>query len=366
MLKKRIIAFLAAAAITAALTLGITAAFPTVFTAGSIEEGLCYEATGIRPDAVVVAVDGNTASADFYYYMLTYACANMDSVMRYYTGSGIVWDMELSDGKTVGELVREEALTYIKQQLVIENLAEQYGVSLSESDLAELAEVRAQTVEALGGEEAYLAEIAKLGLREETYERIMTGNYLYNDLLALYHTPGSKLYVEDAVLMNYASELGYITADHILLSTLDENRQPHDEETAAQKRAQAEELLARLQTCGGDVSELFAQLADEYSEDPGRAYYPDGYTFTEGEMTEVFDTAAREIAEGEFSQIVESEFGFHIILRKPLDASASELVRDGYFDRLVMEAVDGAKLTASAALDAVDPQSAYEALLAAQ
>ena len=366
MLKKRITAFLAAAAITAALTLGITAAFPTVFTAGSIEEGLCYEATGIRPDAVVVAVDGNTASADFYYYMLTYACANMDSVMRYYTGSGIVWDMELSDGKTVGELVREEALTYIKQQLVIENLAEQYGVSLSESDLAELAEVRAQTVEALGGEEAYLAEIAKLGLREETYERIMTGNYLYNDLLALYHTPGSKLYVEDAVLMNYASELGYITADHILLSTLDENRQPLDEETAAQKRAQAEDLLARLQTCGGDVSELFAQLADEYSEDPGRAYYPGGYTFTEGEMAEAFDTAAREIAEGEFSQIVESEFGFHIILRKPLDASASELVRDGYFDRLVMEAVDGAKLTASSALDAVDPQSAYEALLAAQ
>ena len=83
-------------------------------------------------------------------------------------------------------------------------------------------------------------------------------------------------------------------------------------------------------------------------------------------MTEAFDTAAREIAEGEFSQIVESEFGFHIILRKPLDASASELVRDGYFDRLVMEAVDGAKLTASSALDAVDPQSAYEALLAAQ
>ena len=168
------------------------------------------------------------------------------------------------------------------------------------------------------------------------------------------------------MLLNYASELGYITADHILLSTLDENSQPLDEETAAQKRAQAEELLARLQTCSGDVSELFAQLADEYSEDPGRAYYPGGYTFTEGEMTEAFDTAAREIAEGEFSQIVESEFGFHIILRKPLDASASELVRDGYFDRLVMEAVDGAKLTASSALDAVDPQSAYEALLAAQ
>lgn len=365
MLKKRIVAFLAAAALTAALTLAITAAFPKMFTDGTIREGLCYEATGICPDAVVAAVDGNQASADFYYYMLGSACSNMDSVMRYYTGSGISWDMELGDGQTVRELVKEEALNYIGQQLTVENMAKKYGVSLSEDAVAEIAEIRAQTVEALGGEENYLAEVARLGLREETYDRIMEENYLYQELLALYRTPGSKLYPDDAVLMRGAAEQGYITADHILISTLDENRQPLDEATAAQKKELAEKLLAQLQSGDGSY-EMFAALADAYSEDPGRLSNPAGYTFTAGQMVDEFDTAARALAEGGMSGIVESAYGYHIIYRCPLSADAAELVRGGYFEQLMTDAVSEAKLAVSPALDAVDPQSAYEALVNAQ
>ena len=58
MLKKRIIAFALSAAIGAALAFGITAAFPSGFTDGSIREGLCYATTGVCPDTVVAAVDG--------------------------------------------------------------------------------------------------------------------------------------------------------------------------------------------------------------------------------------------------------------------------------------------------------------------
>ena len=52
-----------------------------------------------------------------------------------------------------------------------------------------------------------------------------------------------------------------------------------------------------------------AELADEYSEDPGRESYPTGYTFTTGSMVQEFEDAAYALSEGEVSEVVESSLG---------------------------------------------------------
>ena len=64
--------------------------------------------------------------------------------------------------------------------------------------------------------------------------------------------------------------------------------------------------------------ELFGRLADEYSEDPGRQTNPDGYIFTPGTMVQEFESATEALKYGEISGIVESDYGYHIILRKDL------------------------------------------------
>lgn len=232
-----------------------------------------------------------------------------------------------------------------------------------------MAESDQSYIDQYGSEEAFEAEIAKLGMRRETYDRVARSNYLYQNLYELYNTEGSALYASDEDLAVYAAEQGYITADHILLATKDMTTgEALTDEQKAEKKALAEELVEKLNSyTGDDIASYFAELADEYSEDPGRETYPTGHTFTTGSMVQEFEDAAYALSEGEVSEVVESSFGYHILLRLPLDkAAAADEVRDEYFSNFIAEQMDSAVIATSEDYDKLDPQTIYEAIVAAQ
>lgn len=364
MWNNRIVSALLAVALTAAVTSSLYLAGVPLLPreAGA---GVAYEAAGVPDGETVASVDGNNAPAELYTFWLGSECANLE---RYY-GIDVAsnWDMEIEGGKTLRDFIHEDTMTAIKQQLVLENLAARYGVTLSAEDESELAAQRASYVEQFGGEEGYAAELAKLGISEAGFDRLSRTDYLYKALHDLSVTPGSALYADDTTLAAYAAEQGYITADHILLMTLDpQTREPLDEAAREEKRQQAEDLLWQLRD-SRDPAALFQELADQYSEDTGRAMYPDGYTFTRGTMVDEFDAAARALEEGEYSDVVESPYGYHIILRKPLDTGeAVNAVRDDYFDAFFLKELDAAELKTAPALERMEPAAIYDALKAAQ
>lgn len=372
MIKKRLLSFLGAAAITAALTFAVVSLSPSNgFTSGTMQEGLCYEATGVAPDAIVASLNGNGASADLVAYWIGYDVSYLNSYMQYYTGSSINWDDTLSDGMSVADYVKASVLSSVKQHLVLENLANKYGVTLTEGQESAMADSDQTYIDQYGSEEAFEEEIAKLGMRRETYDRVARSNYLYQNLYELYNTEGSALYASDEDLAVYAADQNYITADHILLSTKDlTTGEALTDEEKAEKKALAEEIKQKLDACEGDIDELtalFQELADQYSEDPGRETYPTGYTFTTGSMVQEFEDAAYALSEGEVSEVVESSLGYHILLRLPLDkAAAADEVREEYFTNFIAEQVDAAAMATSADYDKLDPQTIYEAILAAQ
>lgn len=372
MIKKRLLSFLGAAAITAALTFTVVSLSPSNgFTSGTMQEGLCYEATGVAPDAIVASLNGNGASADLVAYWIGYDVSYLNSYMQYYTGSSINWDDTLSDGMSVADYVKASVLSSVKQHLVLENLANKYGVTLTEGQESAMADSDQTYIDQYGSEEAFEEEIAKLGMRRETYDRVARSNYLYQNLYELYNTEGSALYASDEDLAVYAADQNYITADHILLSTKDlTTGEALTDEQKAEKKALAEEIKQKLDACEGDIDELtalFQELADQYSEDPGRETYPTGYTFTTGSMVQEFEDAAYALSEGEVSEVVESSLGYHILLRLPLDkAAAADEVREEYFTNFIAEQVDAAAMATSADYDKLDPQTIYEAILAAQ
>ncbi len=372
MIKKRLLSFLGAAAITAALTFAVVSLSPSNgFTSGTMQEGLCYEATGVAPDAIVASVAGNGASADLIAYWIGYDVSYLDSYMQYYTGSSLDWDYTLSDGTNITDYIKSNVYSSVKQHLVLENLAHKYGVTLTEGQESAMADSDQTYIDQYGSEEAFEAEIAKLGMRRETYDRVARSNYLYQNLYQLYNTEGSALYASDEDLAVYAADQNYITADHILLSTKDlTTGEALTDEQKAEKKALAEEIKQKLDACEGDIDELtalFQELADQYSEDPGRETYPTGYTFTTGSMVQEFEDAAYALSEGEVSEVVESSFGYHILLRLPLDKSAAaDEVREEYFTNFIAEQVDAAAMATSADYDKLDPQALYEAIVAAQ
>ncbi len=372
MIKKRLLSFLGAAAITAALTFAVVSLSPSNgFTSGTMQEGLCYEATGVAPDAIVASLNGNGASADLVAYWIGYDVSYLDSYMQYYTGSSLDWDYTLSDGTNITDYIKSNVYSSVKQHLVLENLANKYGVTLTEGQESAMADSDQTYIDQYGSEEAFEEEIAKLGMRRETYDRVARSNYLYQNLYQLYNTEGSALYASDEDLAVYAANQNYITADHILLSTKDlTTGEALTDEQKAEKKALAEEIKQKLDACEGDIDELtalFQELADQYSEDPGRETYPTGYTFTTGSMVQEFEDAAYALSEGEVSEVVESSFGYHILLRLPLDKSAAaDEVREEYFTNFIAEQVDAATMATSADYDKLDPQALYEAIVAAQ
>ena len=94
------------------------------------------------------------------------------------------------------------------------------------------------------------------------------------------------------------------SARHILLKTSEEDT----EETLVQKREKAERIL-KLARSGED----FGALARQYSEGPTGPKGGDLGTFPRGRMVKAFDDAVFSLNEGEISDIVETQFGFHII-----------------------------------------------------
>jgi peptidyl-prolyl cis-trans isomerase C len=100
-----------------------------------------------------------------------------------------------------------------------------------------------------------------------------------------------------------------VRASHILLSTRDSaaNAELSDEQKKA-KRKQIEDILKRAKD-----GEDFADLAKQYSEDPGSKDSGGQYIFWRGRMVPEFEAAAFSLKTNQISDVVTTIYGHHII-----------------------------------------------------
>ena len=123
-----------------------------------------------------------------------------------------------------------------------------------------------------------------------------------------------------------------VRASHILLKT-----EGKDE---AAVRKQAEDVLKQAKAPGAD----FAALAKKYSEDDGsKANGGDLDYFPKGRMVPEFETAAFAMQPGQISDLVKSQFGFHIIKvvdKKPASTRTLDEVRAQIQETLAAQRVE--------------------------
>ena len=188
---------------------------------------------------------------------------------------------------------------------------------------------------------------------------MIASQYLYQHLAELANDPASDLYEAPSDSNAYV--------DHILLLTKDSaTNEPLSEEDAAAKKAQAEDLLSQLQA-SEDLEALFTEFADTYGEDPGResgaGYLIDPTT----SFVQEFKDAAFALKPGEISGIVESDYGYHILLRKELTGEHLRSLAENhlyeYLDARMESAMDG--VVRSEALESVDVGAVYTAYIEA-
>lgn len=95
---------------------------------------------------------------------------------------------------------------------------------------------------------------------------------------------------------------------HILISTEDASHQPLPPEQKKAKEKLANEVRAKA--LKGDD---FGKLAKEYSDDPGSKDTGGEYTFGRGRMVHAFEVASFSLKTNQISDLVETQYGYHII-----------------------------------------------------
>jgi peptidyl-prolyl cis-trans isomerase SurA len=107
------------------------------------------------------------------------------------------------------------------------------------------------------------------------------------------------------------SEVELVSARHILIMHTGSSRVPPTiTRTKEEALARAEEAQEKAKGGAG-----FAALAAEYSDGPTRTRGGDLGSFTRGSMVPAFDAVVFELEPGQISEVVETPFGYHVILR---------------------------------------------------
>ena len=286
------------------------------------------ETAGISGDTVVAKLGEWDITADSVLYWLNY---NVEYALQMGM-TEIPWDSEMSEGKTIEQGMLDSALELAASYRVAYEQGLKDGVGLPENAQSELDAYMEELTAQLGSPEAVEHYFWMSMTTQDLFEQLYLSSNYDVRLQEKYFGPDSGSYPTDAEVLAYAQdELQIYRAKHILLLTKDMSKpltnedgtytgeyEPLDDETIAEKKALADQLLAQLRAADDPVA-LFDELMNQYSEDTGLAANPDGYTTQKGQMVSEFEDTALALKDGEISDVVESSFGYHIILRLPLD-----------------------------------------------
>ena len=331
---------------------------------------------GLSGDTVVARAGGADITAGSLLYWMAYL---VDSSIQDPSSMDTVWELDMGNGQTFEQGILDAALNNAALYALLPIQAQAEGISVSPDLSQQVSNLMTSMETEAGSAELLDHSLWYNALTRDLYTTLFEVNDLNSQLQEKLYGEGSAGYPTDDQVRSFAEGQGYYRAKHILLKTVDTNSpltdengnptgeyEPLDEATVAEKKALAEDLLAQLQAAG-DKETLFDQLMAQYSEDTasdGSLNGADGYVASPGQMVAPFEEAAQALSDGEVSGIVESVYGYHIILRLPLDPAD---FRSGYIAQQMTDLrqgwLDATPPETTEAFEEIDPAAFYDNLL---
>ena len=179
-------------------------------------------------------------------------------------------------------------------------------------------------VKRFGSQEAFQRQLSAVGmtvedLRGKAVQEAVAKATLKRELNINVSDAEAQTYYTNHSAEFEEPELAHV--QHILLMTIDPaTRTSLSSNTIASKRKQIDDLLKRAK-----AGEDFGALAKQYSEDPGsKANNGELPEFPRGQMVPEFEAAAFSLAPNQISEVITTQFGYHII--KMLDKKPAKKI----------------------------------------
>lgn len=213
-------------------------------------------------------------------------------------------------GKTVSDSqlmdIKKDALENIINHELFYQESQKEGVKVEETDISNQIDMIKKR---FPSDAVFKEEMKKLNLTEsELISEIKRGlivqkfiNNRFGQKITVSSEEMKGYYDKNPLLFKQPEQM---KASHILIKVDPQA----DESTKLKARKKMEEIKNKLK--GG---EDFAELAKEYSQCPSSAQGGDLNYFRKGQMVKPFEEAAYSLKTGTVSDIVETQFGYHLI-----------------------------------------------------
>jgi parvulin-like peptidyl-prolyl isomerase len=236
-----------------------------------------------------------------------------------------------AEGRSKIAKLKEGIVSELIDRALIEAEAERRGLAIAADKLESRYR---QRVEEMGGDDAYRAYLNQTNITDEDFRHIVTGE-LYGEMvqqelskdLSVEQSEAQAFYDKEKSNTKYAAlfiEPESVRASHILINARrlqirSELQAKGNRDQAQLDRMVAEEMNKRRARAADILNQLkrganFAELARRYSDDPGTGERGgDLGRFTRDTHTPRFDEAAFALKPSQLSQVVETDYGFHVI-----------------------------------------------------
>ncbi|MBP8855341.1 MAG: peptidylprolyl isomerase [Oscillospiraceae bacterium] len=254
------------------------------------DPGLYIDGTKTEIDTVMTLGEHKVSFDEYRYFFM--------NILRQAQSTGAVDVAELKSGVEASLRSNAAMLALVKEK----------NITLSAQDKEKVEKEMADMKARFPSEDEYYAALSSAYYTEDLLRTMMEDSLLVQNLtLSLY---------KDDIIKNVAEN--YVHAKHILISFPEEAAASASTSTStppadhSAELAKANEVMDKIK-----AGESFEELIKTYNQDPGAP--EEGYYFTTGRMVKPFEDAAFALKDGEVSDIVETNYGYHIIKRYPFE-----------------------------------------------